>query len=154
MDGKWTSEEKTEIAKTLAIMAIIQKNYGREINVKDTVNAWEFVMSEYHAEQVVLAMQAYMRKSNDMPSPADLIKIISPPSAQITYAEYKHALEQHAAEGYPMFGYFGQVIKDYKNQQRIDTEIPTTQEILERRKEPLGIDVSKLLAATYGGNNE
>ncbi len=109
---------------------------------------------KYHAEQILKAIDIYTDRKNDVPAPADLIQIISPPPKQITYAEYKNALEQHAAEGYPMFGYFGQVIKDYKKQQNVESEIPSTQEILERRKEPLAIDVSKLLATTYGGNNE
>lgn len=134
MAGKWTDEEKTEIAKALSVMAIIQKSYGKEIDVKNTVKAWEFIMEDYTANQVIAAMQAYMRKSNDIPTPADLIKIINPPERTITYAEYKHALEQHALEGYPMFGYYGQVIKDYDKQQSHINETPSYYEILERRE--------------------
>ena len=134
MAGKWTDEEKTEIAKTLAVMAIIQKSYGREIDVKSTVKAWEFVMSDCAANQVISAMQAYMRQSNDIPSPADLIKIINPPQAKITYAEYKHAIEQHALEGFPMCGYYGQVIKGYEKQQAMEADTPSYYEILERRE--------------------
>lgn len=136
MVGNWTDNEKTEIAKNLAVMATIQKKYGREINVKDTVRAWEFVMGmKYTAEQVISAMQAYMQISSDIPSPADLIKIIDPPPAKITYAQYKHALEQHALEGYPAFGYYGQMIKDYEKQQGDENSVPSYYEILEKRQQ-------------------
>lgn len=152
MDGNWTDEEKTEIAKTLAVMAIIQKSYGREIDVKNTVKAWEFVMADCTSNQVVSAMQAYMRQSNDIPSPSDLIKIIKPPEKQITYAEYKHALEQHALEGYPMFGYYGKMIKDYNKQQGSINETPSHYELLESRKQELPDNIKQILAITYGGN--
>jgi hypothetical protein len=154
MDGKWTDEEKMQLAKGLAVLATIQKSYGRQVDVKATIQAWEFIMADkYRAEQVLMAMRVYMGKSSDMPAPADLIKIISPPAAPITYAEYKNALEQHALEGYPMFGFYGQKIKDYQKQQSSDSDVPTHQEILEKRNEPLAIDVSKLLSTTYGGKN-
>jgi len=155
MDGKWTDSDKIEIAKSLAVMAIIQKNYGRELDVKNTIKAWEFVLQDYTSKQVSEAMRAYMRQSNDIPSPADLIKIINPPEKQITYAEYKHALEQHAAEGYPMFGYFGGVIKDYQKQQASESGIKTRQEISDgRQPDELSQKVKGLLAATYGGKSE
>lgn len=155
MDGKWTDEEKMKLAQGLGVLATIQKSYGKQIDVKATIQAWEFVMAEkYLAEQVLMAMKVYMGKSNDIPAPADLIKIISPPEKQITYAEYKHALEQHALEGYPMFGYFGQVIKDYQKQERSETGTLSQAEILERRKEPIAINVQKLLANTYGGKHD
>lgn len=154
MDGKWTDSDKIEIAKSLAVMAIIQKNYGRELDVKNTIKAWEFVLQDYTAKQVSEAMRAYMRQSSDIPSPADLIKILNPPEKQITYAEYKHALEQHAAEGYPMFGYFGGVIKDYQKQQAAESGIKTRQEISDgRQPDELSQKVKAILAVTYGGQN-
>lgn len=149
MDGKWTDSDKSEIAKSLAVMAVIQKNYGRELDVKNTVKAWEFVLHDCTAKQVCEAMRAYMRQSSDIPSPADLIKIITPPENKITYAEYKHALEQHAAEGYHMFGYFGGVIKDYQRQQAAESGAKTRQEISDgRNSDELSQKVKGLLAAT------
>jgi len=154
MDGKWTDSDKIEIAKSLAVMAIIQKNYGRELDVKNTIKAWEFVLQDYTAKQVSEAMRAYMRQSSDIPSPADLIKIINPPEKKITYAEFKHALEQHAAEGYQMFGYWRGVINDYQKQQAAESGIKTRQEISDRRQpDELSQKVKAILAVTYGGQN-
>ena len=110
MAGKWNDAEKQELAKAFKVLTIIQKNYGREIDPIGTLRAWEFVLAEkYTAEQVLMAMRAYMEKSSDIPAPSDLIKIISPEKPKISYAEYKRAQEQHALEGFPRFGYLGQV---------------------------------------------
>jgi len=156
MAGKWNETEKQELAKAFKILTIIQKNYGRDINPIETLRAWEFILSEkYTAEQVLLAMRSYMELSSDMPSPSDLIKIISPPPKKITYAEYKHALEQHALEGYPMFGYFGQVIKDFEKQGGDESGVKSQYEILESRKNAETIpQVKSILALTYGEGGE
>jgi len=155
MDGKWTDQEKTKLAKALAVLAIIQKSYGKQIDVKATIQAWEFVMAEkYRAEQVLMAIKVYMGKSSDIPAPADLIKIITPPEKQITYAEYKHALEHHALEGYPMFGYHGQIIKDYNKQQGAINETQSHYELLESRKQELPDSVKKILSITYGEKHD
>lgn len=156
MAGNWNDAEKQELAKAFKVLTIIQKNYGRDINPIETLKAWEFILSEkYTAGQVLLAMRSYMELSSDMPAPSDLIKIISPPPKKITYAEYKHALEQHALEGYPMFGYFGQVIKDFHQQNGEESGVKSQYEILESRKnEEIIPQVKSILALTYGEKHD
>lgn len=118
MDGEWSLEDKREITKVFAVLATIQKTYGKEIHVKEVLQAWEFVLSEkYTAGQVIAAMRAYMERSSDMPTPADLIAVIDPPKPKITQAEFIHAKEQHKLEGYPSHGYYGYIIRDYEKQE-------------------------------------
>jgi hypothetical protein len=134
MDGNWSIDDKKKILETYTVLTYSLKSYGDD-KVKERLRAWEAIMSDsYSADQVCAAMVAHAKKSSEIPTPADLIKIINPPETKITYADYKYALQQHEAEGYPMFGYFGQVIKDYQRQQRIENEIPSYYEILERRE--------------------
>lgn len=116
MAGKWTNEDKREIANVFGIMAIIQKSFGVEVEIIPTLQAWEFVLSDYTGEQVTNAMQAWIKESNSMPTPADLIKIITPEKKKITQSEFIHAQQQHAKEGYPMFGYWGTMIDKYHAQ--------------------------------------
>lgn len=117
MVGEWSLEDKKEITKVFAVLATIQKTYGKEIHVKEVLQAWEFVLSEkYTAGQVVAAMRAYMERSSDMPTPADLIAIINPPTPRITAAEFIHAKEQHKLEGYPSHGYYGGIIRQYEKE--------------------------------------
>lgn len=139
----------------LTVLINGQKAYGKDYSVADTFLYYKMKLDgKYSADKILKAVDIYTDRKNDVPAPSDIIQIINPPAKQITYAEYKNALEQHALEGYPMFGYYGGVIKDYNKQQSAESDIPNHQEILERRKEPIAIDVTRLLSQTYGGNND
>jgi hypothetical protein len=153
MDGKWSIDDKKKILEAYTVLTYSLKSYGDD-KVKERLRAWEAIMSDsYTADQVCAAMVAHAKKSSEIPTPADLIKIINPPEPKITYADYKYALQQHEAEGYPMFGYFGQVIKDYQRQQREEYDTPSYQEILKRRSEhvPIG-EVMKKIGESKNGN--
>ena len=141
--------------KVLTVLINGQKPYGKEYSVSDTFLYYKMKLDgKYTAEQIMKAVDIYTDKKNDVPAPADIIQILNPPEKQITYAEYKYALEQHAAEGYPMFGYFGGVIKDYQKQQAAESGIKTRQEISDgRQPEELSQKVKEILAVTYGGQN-
>ena len=124
-----------EITKTLAVIINGQKAYGKDYSINDTFRYYKLKLDgRYSADKVISAILAYTDVKNDIPAPADIINIINPPPTKITYADYKYALEQHKAEGYPMFGYFWQVIADYKKQQQMETKTPSYYEILERRE--------------------
>lgn len=129
-----------EITKTLAVIINGQKAYGKDYSINDTFRYYKLKLDgRYSADKVISAILAYTDVKNDIPAPADIINIIKPPPTKITYAEYKYALQQHEAEGYPMFGYFGGVIKDYEAQQRIENEIPSYYEILQKRENNIKI---------------
>lgn len=145
MDGNWTPEEKKEITKVFTVLATIQKTYGKEINMRETLQAWEYLLADkYPAENVIAAMKAYMQQSNDIPTPADLIKIMTPEKPKITQAEFIYAQEQHRLEGYPAHGYYGGIVRDYERQQGTE-RTPTPHQILESRKNAVSQDVKKLI---------
>jgi hypothetical protein len=153
MDSNWTVEEKRKIMDVFTALAVSMKSYGN-MDHRARLRAWELILgNKYNGEQICSAMLAHAEKSDEIPTPAELIKIINPPEPKITYAEYQYALEQHKAEGYPMFGYFGQVIADYKKQQREEYDTPSYQEILERRSKhvPIG-EVMKKIGESKNGN--
>jgi len=114
MAGNWNRDDKINIAKTFAVLATIQKSYGVEINAKTTLQAWEYILSDYTANQVCGAMEAWMKKDSSMPAPADLIKIMSPAPKGITTAEYIFAQKEHEREGFPMHGFYGKQIEEYE----------------------------------------
>ena len=142
--------------KVLTVLINGQKPYGKEYSVSDTFLYYKMKLDgKYTAEQIMKAVDIYTDKKNDVPAPADIIQILNPPEKQITYAEFKHALEQHAAEGYQMFGYWRGVINDYQKQQAAESGIKTRQEISDgRQPDELSQKVKGLLAATYGGKSE
>lgn len=88
----------------------------------------------FSAQEVLAAIDVYTDRASDIPQPADLIKIMTPEKPKITQAEFIYAQKQHALEGYPMHGYYGQIIKDYEKQMGEETGVPSYYEILERRK--------------------
>ena len=138
--------------KVLTVLINGQKPYGKEYSVSDTFLYYKMKLDgKYTAEQIMKAVDIYTDKKNDVPAPADIIQILNPPEKQITYAEFKHALEQHAAEGYQMFGYWRGVINDYQKQQG---GVSALQKALDRKAEDEKIQkVKEILAVTYGGQN-
>ena len=150
--NSWSKSEQESLLKVLTVLINGQKPYGKEYSVSDTFLYYKMKLDgKYTAEQIMKAVDIYTDKKNDVPAPADIIQILNPPEKQITYAEFKHALEQHAAEGYPMFGYFGGVINDYQKQQG---GVSALQKALDRKAEDEKIQkVKAILAVTYGGQN-
>lgn len=140
--------------KTLAVLIANQKSYGKVYVVADVFNLYEMKFSGKVPVSVILqAIDTYTDTHNDIPQPADLNKIIFPPPKQITTAEFIHAKEQHALEGYPRFGYYGQIIRDYEAQRGQETSVPSTYQVLENRQSTPQIPdkVKEILAITYGG---
>lgn len=120
MVGNWTNEEKQEMVKVFTVLATIQKSYGNEINTRETLQAWQYVLSDYTASQVIEAMLAWMKKDNSMPTPADLIKIIAPPSPKITTAEYVNAKKWQELNYYSAYTPEAKLIREYEAQQAED----------------------------------
>jgi len=120
-DGiKWESADKDRLADALGVLALVQKSYGRIVEIKPTIKAWEWIMAkEYTVNQVLYAMETYMKSSPDMPAPSDLIKIINPPQAKISEFEYRQAYKQWELSGFPQFSYEWSVVNDYRKQNEI-----------------------------------
>lgn len=132
--SSWTTSDLEDIAKVLAVISRGQKAYGKEFNVKDTLDYFRFKLEgKFSAKQVVYAIGVYTDTRDDLPTPADLVNILQPEKPRITEAEYVHACKQHALEGYPSHGYYKYIIKDYEKQQemvRADNEV-TDEKLLE-----------------------
>ena len=134
MAGKWSDDDKRKILETFTVLAFALKSYGNQDH-KLRLRSWQMLLeNDMTAEEICAAMIAHARTSEEIPTPSQLLAYVKPPERQITYAEYKHALEQHALKGFPMLGYYGQVIKDYERQRNEDTGAKSYNEILEQRK--------------------
>jgi hypothetical protein len=140
----------------LTVLISNQKTYGKQYSVADTFIFWKMKLeNKFSANDILLAVDAYTDYKDDIPTPADIIKILRPEEKQIAYAEYKHAKEQHALEGFPQFGYYGQIIKDYHAQGNDQGSIKSHQQILEARKQhTMPKAVADILKLTYGVNHE
>jgi len=142
------------VIKTLAVLIANQKAYGKVYVVADVFNLYEMKFSGKVAASVVLqAIDVYTDTHNDIPQPADLNNIIFPAERKITQAEFIHAQKEHEKEGFPRFGYYGQIIKDYQRQNSEETGVPSHYQVLENRQNAPKIPdkVKEILAITYGG---
>lgn len=101
----------------LTVLINGQKAYGKDYSVSDTFSYYKMKLEgRYNAEQILKAVNVYTDRKNDIPAPADVIQILSPPPRKITYAEYKYAIEQHKANGYPMISKWRDTMMEYEGQ--------------------------------------
>ena len=116
-------------------LAFSLKSYGNQDH-KGRLRALQLILEdEMTADEICAAMIAHSKVCDELPTPSQLRAYKFKPEKQITYAEYKHALEQHAAEGFPMFGFYGEIIKKYESQSCDDSGTKSYYEILESRKQ-------------------
>lgn len=76
MVSNWTDEEKQSLVERYAFMLTIQRTYGQEINMKATLKGWSVVLHEYTVEQILNAMDVWMKTEPNMPVPSEIIKTI------------------------------------------------------------------------------
>ena len=142
MAGNWTQEEKTELTKVFIFLEKIQKTYGREIQMRETLQAWEFLLSPmYSVGEIIEALKIYILKKNDIPAPSDIVAILSPERPKISHAEFIHANEQWAKENYSPYSPNAQIVREYRNQESDNRDKPF--EIAESIKEIAKVVVSK-----------
>ena len=115
----WNPSEQAEIVKALTVIADAQKAYGRDASVKDLFAYFRMKLDgRFPAGHVLSALDLYTDTKNDIPAPADIIALMTPPAKpMITTAEFLHAKEQHKLEGFPAYGYYGQIIRQYEGEQ-------------------------------------
>lgn len=97
----WSASELENLAKALTVIGNGQKAFGRMINVTDLFNFYRLKLEgRFSMASVMAALHQYTDRKNDIPAPADLINIISPPPKKVTTAEYIAAREAMKISGY------------------------------------------------------
>lgn len=139
----WNSSQINDILKVLGIISLGQKNYGKDVNVKDLFNYFRLKLDgRFTAESVIGAIEKYTDRHNDIPAPSDVINILCPEQPKISYAEYKLAIEQWKANGYKSNCHYKQTMNEYEKQGQEDRE-----EFKDHSgtMQSIGIDTKKLL---------
>lgn len=92
----WPQSDQEALAKTLSVIAQGQKAYGKEINLKDIFDYFKIKLEgRFSVAQVVFAIQKYTDAKNDIPAPADIIKILNPEAPKVTEAQYYQACREY-----------------------------------------------------------
>ena len=115
--SEWTAEEKKMIAAITIPLVEMQKSYGRKIDAKLVMRGWQAILApQYSGEQICYALVEYAKKSDDFPTPANLIAILNPQEPQVSEAEYIQACKMYEKNGYNQFSNEKDVIDRYKQQ--------------------------------------
>lgn len=135
----WTKSDLESLAKVLGIIALGQKNYGKQVNVEDLLGFFKFKLEgRFTVEAVIYAIQKYTDQKNDIPTPADIIRILTPPEKpKISQTTYFASYKQWEKEGFPGSTYHAQVVADYRKQE--DEE--------KKQAESISNDIKGILAA-------
>ena len=132
----WNASDQANIVKMLSVILNNQKSFGKEVSINDTFEFFKMKLDgKYTANQVLGAIDRYTDQNADIPTPADIIAILSPPKRKITQAEYIAALEWQKNNGYPSYSYEKYLIDDYMGQDREDA--PEPMQIADNVKERL-----------------
>jgi len=81
--------DKNELAKTLAIVCALQKQYGKTpAEFELLVEGFSRVLKYYPMKQIIEAIDKFTLKNPGIPSPADIETIINPPLPKIDWPFY------------------------------------------------------------------
>ena len=131
----WTSTEIGEFTKEFAKICIGQNAYGTESQFALKVEYWlsKIQRHGYTINQVLHALEVYTDRNDGIPTPSDIINILSPVKPKITQTEYITAKENWAREGYKSHCYYLGVMREFEAQegeQRNESQPITDEKVL------------------------
>lgn len=114
----WDLQDKKRIADAVIPLMETQKLYGKEINAKLLMQAWENKFSKrFTVDQILYALDAYTDRHDDFPTPANLITILQPAEPQITQSQFIAAQDwQKRNKDYSAYTPEAILIADYRKQ--------------------------------------
>lgn len=116
-EGEWSIEDKRKLATVVNEHVEMQKAYGRVINAKVVMRAWQRkFIQRFTVDQIIYAIDKYSDTRDDFPSPANIINILEPQEPLITEAQYVEAQKWQQRNGYPIFSDAKDIIEKYKKQ--------------------------------------
>lgn len=72
-----SNESKNKLDEMLGACLALQKLYGRDVaNAGQIINAFHQILSKYPAESVLRAVETWMERGQEFPTPADIIGLI------------------------------------------------------------------------------
>lgn len=84
-----TQEEEAAILKAITSLCALQKQYGKtSAELEALLNGFLWLLDDVSTENILMAMKQYANSHNDIPTPADIRNIISPPPQPLSAAVY------------------------------------------------------------------
>ena len=119
----------------MAVICIGQNAYGTEKQFAARFDFWMMKLEgRYEVSQILSALDSYTDENSDIPTPSDIIKILSPAKEEISKVDFLHAKEQQRLAGYPSHSYHAHLIRDYEAQQASKYTEEKRPELIESQK--------------------
>jgi hypothetical protein len=116
---QWTNTQIQKLIQTISVVVTQQNDYGKEVNVIDTIEYFKMkLQSRYTVDQVIYAIDIFTDRSDRIPTPADLIKILDPEQPRITEAQYVEACRYQERNGFPSYSDAALIKKQYEDQEK------------------------------------
>lgn len=88
-EGKLSGESMSRLTLALGRVCALQKQYGKTTAELETlVEGFAWVLGEYKIDVILDGIAKYVRRSSDIPAPADIMNIIDPPPQKLSGAVY------------------------------------------------------------------
>lgn len=92
-------------------------DFGKGVDIKLILQKYAlFFEGKYSVEQIIKAIHTHCQKSTVIPKVANIEAILNPPTQKISQAEFIHAKDQWAKEGYPEFSFYAFQVKQYEKE--------------------------------------
>ena len=75
----WKPDDKKTLAVVIGRIFDLQKQFGKTTGqIENIIEGFCWAMQRYPVERVIWGFSEYILKNSDMPTPADIVKIIDP----------------------------------------------------------------------------
>lgn len=101
---EFSGADKGALAKTLGVVCALQRQYGKtEAELEALVEGFCWALAGYPMGAILTAIQLHVKKSNNIPTPADIEEILNPKPKELSAAMYV-AIKKRAAQGEYIYG--------------------------------------------------
>lgn len=123
--NSWSTQDIKQLGMALTAIYDGLSSYGQPLKLESRVALWKMALEDEHTMEAVLsALKIHCKKSSAMPTPADIVAILKPVKPKVSHAEFIHAKDQWAKEGYPQFSYYHMIVMEYEKENADERAAP------------------------------
>ena len=95
-------------------------DYGKGIDLRAILGKYRIYFAKiYTTDQIIQAIHEHCREIRVVPQVPDLLGILEPKPPKISHAEFIHAKQQWANQGFPPFSDYRDTVKAFEMQELI-----------------------------------
>jgi hypothetical protein len=113
-----SQQDKNELAKTLAIVCAMQKQYGKtQAELEILVEGFSMILADRPMKQIIEAIKVYVKTNPSIPTPADIENIINPPEQPLSTSMYVKIMKECTVGGKFLYGDKKDFVEAYEAQE-------------------------------------